>query len=141
MAAPPKNRNATRHGLVAGQLPKGAAYIKRECDTLRRSIEEAVAASHSGSVTLYQAALIQTCIRWERHAMLVQRWLRLQCDTMDAATRLAYSRDIARASAERDKALLGLGLDSTDVDYVATLYGPTEGTTDDRDSDTGANAS
>lgn len=123
MPAPPKNRNATRHGLRAGELPKGASYIKRECDVLRREIESAVADAHGGSVSLYQAALIQTCVRWERHAMLVQRWLRLQADTMGAATRLAYSRDIARASAERDKALLGLGLHASDSrSIIDALY-------------------
>jgi hypothetical protein len=163
MGAPFRNRNNTRHGLRAGQLPKGAAYIKRECDVLRREIEQAVADVHGGSVSLYHAALIQTCIRWERHAMLIQRWLRLESDTMDAATRLAYSRDIARASAERDKALLTLGLNASDsrsiIDALystphepdpsgieaqasdaqsteATTTTPTEGSTDDRDADT-----
>ena len=112
MAAPPMNRNATRHGLRAGRLPKGAAYVRRECDALRRIIEDAVADANNGNVTLHQAALIQTAIRWERHAMLAQRWLRLQIDDLDANARLNYSRDIARASAERDKCFKELGLNT-----------------------------
>lgn len=112
--APQANRNAMRHGLRAGMLPKGAAYIKRECDTMRREIETAVLARH-GEVDLYRAALIQTAMRWERHGMLVQRWLRKEAVTMDAAQRLAYSRDIARASENRDRCLkeLGLNVDET----------------------------
>ena len=100
-----------RHGLRAGQLPKGAAYIKRECDTLRREIEQAVLEQH-GEIGLYQAAVVQSAMRWERHGLLVQRWLRMEAGTMDAAQRLAYSRDIARASENRDRCLKELGLDA-----------------------------
>ncbi|MEQ8790248.1 MAG: hypothetical protein RIC55_28390 [Pirellulaceae bacterium] len=110
MPAPPKNRNATRHGLKAGTLPAGASYVKRDCDALRRCIEAAVVERH-GEIALYHAACIQSAIRWERHAMLAQRWLRLEIDQMDPATKLSYSREIARASAERDKCLEKLGLD------------------------------
>ena len=124
MAAPPMNRNRTRHGLCAGRLPKGAAYVKRTCDGLRRAIEAEVLARH-GELSLHHAALIQSAIRWERHALLVQRWLRLDCDRMDMATRLAYSRDIARASAERVKCLTALRLDrDRSRDILATLYAP-----------------
>ena len=112
MPAPVKNRNATRHGLRAGQLPKGAAYIKRETDVLRRIIENAVADEHDGDVSLYHAALIQSTIRWERHAMLAQRWLRREAESLTLDQRLAFSRDIARASTERDKCLRELGLNT-----------------------------
>ncbi len=110
MPAPIKNRNAVRHGLRAGQLPKGASYIKRETDVLRRIIEDAVAALDGGNVSLYHAGVVQSCIRWERHAMLSQRWLRLEAGDLTPDQRLAFSRDIARASTERDKCLRELGL-------------------------------
>jgi hypothetical protein len=103
------NRNATRHGLRAGALPKGCAYIKRIVDELRRRIEAAVVAEH-GAIPLVAAASINTATRWERHALLAQRWLRLRADEMSDDQRLAYSRDVAKASAERDKALATLRL-------------------------------
>lgn len=120
-SGPPKNRHAIRHGLRAGRLPKGCAYVRRECDQLRGIVEAAVAEAH-GEITILQAALVQTAIRWERHASLAQRWLRLECEKMDATTRLNYSRDIARASAERDKCLLQLGLDKRADDDIWAAF-------------------
>jgi hypothetical protein len=120
--APIGNRNSLRHGLRAGSLPKGASYIKREINLLRREIETAVMNRH-GEIDLYRAALIQTAIRWERHGMLVQRWLRREAGEMDAAQRLAYSRDIARASESRDRCLKELGLNAGDhADILDALY-------------------
>ena len=110
MGAPLANKNAVRHGLTTGSLPKGCAYVMRHTNELRGKLESAVV-DLRGEVALYDAANINTAIRWERHALLTQRWLRLEAKSMDATTRLAYSRDIARASAERDKCLKALGLD------------------------------
>ena len=64
-----------------------------------------------GEVGLADAAAINSAVRWERHAMLAQRWLRVDVAGMDASTRLAYSRDVARASSERDKCIRALGLE------------------------------
>ncbi len=111
MAAPFDNKNSMRHGLRSGRLPKGCSYVKREADSLWNKIEDAVADANDGIVTLYQDALIQTAIKWERHGMLAQRWLRLDARDMDASTRLSYSREIARSSVERDRCLKELGLD------------------------------
>ncbi len=111
MPAPTKNRNAVRHGLRAGRLPKGASYIQRETDVLRRILEDAVAENEGGDISLYRAGVLQSCIRWERHAMLCQRWLRLEAGDLTPDQRLAFSREIARASMERDKCLRELGLD------------------------------
>jgi len=120
--APFGNRNAMRHGLRAGSLPKGASYIAREMVALRREIEDAVLARR-GRIELYEAALIQTAVRWERHALLAQRWLRLNAETMTHEERVRYSREIARASSERDKCLKLLGLDQ-EKDVWAELYAP-----------------
>lgn len=115
------NRNGMRHGLRSGRLPKGASYIKRDCDQFRRAVEDAVAERH-GEFTVMHAAIIQTAMRWERHAQLAQRWLAKEAEQMSANDRLAYSRDIARASSERDRWLEKLGLDQPVQDFVRTLY-------------------
>ncbi len=98
------NRNALRHGLKAGKLPRDAKYIEVRLNTFRRTLEQAVLAVKS-EVNLTDAASIQTCLRWERHACLAQRWLVKAGDTLKPTDRLTFSREIARASAERDKAI------------------------------------
>ncbi len=108
--APIANKNAVRHGLTTGSLPTGCAYVVRSTNELRATLENAVIELRN-EVSLYDAAIINTAVRWERHALLAQRWLRLEADKMDASIRLSYSRDVARASAERDKCLKSLGVD------------------------------
>ncbi|MDA1054229.1 MAG: hypothetical protein O3C40_27600 [Planctomycetota bacterium] len=110
-SGPPGNGNAIRHGLMAGKLPKGASYIELESERLRTALEDAVVNRTGGEISLHDAAVIQTAIRWERHALLAQRWLRNEAETLTPDQRLAFSRDVARASAERDKCLKALGLD------------------------------
>ena len=78
--APIGNGNAVRHGLTVGRLPKGAAYIARETAKFRGALERAVMDKTGGDVSLVDAAAIQTAIRWERHALLAQRWLRNEGD-------------------------------------------------------------
>jgi hypothetical protein len=121
--APTENRNAMRHGLRAGQLPKDAKYIENRLNAFRRQLEDAVMAD-KGAVSLVDAAAIQTCIRWERHAALAQRWLTKAGDTLKPAERLHFSREIARASSERDKALTPLALEKGDfAGTIEKLYG------------------
>ena len=110
MPAPLDNRNAIRHGLRTGKLPPKCGYITRTTNQLRHSLENHIFETR-GQISLPDSAAIQTAVRWERHAMLCQRWLRLECDGMDASTRLAYSRDVAKASAERDRCIRSLGLE------------------------------
>jgi hypothetical protein len=107
------NSNATRHGLRAGQLPREAKYIEHRMNDFRRQLEAAVIDS-KGQVTLQDAAFVQTAMRWERHAALAQRWLTKAHDTLTPEQCLHFSREIARASAERDKAIAALSLDSTE---------------------------
>lgn len=121
--APMKNRNGMRHGLRSGALPRGAAYVKREVDEMRVAIEDAVMA-RKGAIDIFDAATIQSAMRWERHALLAQRWLRQSCETMTPDQRLAYSREIARASSARDRCLERLGLDRRSLgDTLDALYG------------------
>jgi hypothetical protein len=95
--------------LKAGQLPKDAKYIEFRLNAFRRTLEQAVL-SVRGEVNIPDAAAIQTCLRWERHACLAQRWLVKAGDTLKPEQRLTFSREIARASAERDKAIAVLQL-------------------------------
>lgn len=126
--APLGNVNNLRHGLRAGQLPKDAKYIENRLNAFRRQLEAAVFEA-KGEVSLVDAATIQTCLRWERHAALAQRWLNKQYAELKPEQRLTFSREVARASAERDKALATLKLDTATHDPWADFYA--EGTKKD----------
>jgi hypothetical protein len=106
------NENAMRHGLKAGKLPSDAKYIEVRLNIFRRNLEAAVMDS-KGEVSIPDAASIQTAMRWERHAALAQRWLTKSYDELKPQERLSFSREIAKASTERDKALRELGLGKT----------------------------
>jgi len=108
--APRNNRNHMRHGLRGGQLPKDCKYIEMRLNRFRRCLEDALLATRS-EVTITDAAIIQTCLRWERHSALAQRWLVKANDELKPVERLSFSREIARASSERDKAIATLKLD------------------------------
>jgi hypothetical protein len=98
------------HRLVLGSLPPSLARVERQARQFRSAVEQAVMDRY-GAISVTQACFVNSAARWERHAMLATRWLRERADAMDDATRLSYSRDIARASSERDKALAALKLD------------------------------
>jgi hypothetical protein len=87
---------------------------------------EVVVAEKRGKLGIWEAAVIQTIIRWESHAALCARWLRRASElgeTLTHADKLAYSREVARASSERDKCLRALGLNQGEsADLYATLY-------------------
>lgn len=107
--APIGNANRMRHGLRGSGLPAGCGHIRKAVNDFRRQLEDAILEAR-GEITLVDAANVSTAFRWEKHAQLAQRWLRLEAESMSPADRLAYSRDVARASAERDKAIAALGL-------------------------------
>lgn len=119
---PANNTNAMRHGLLAGKLPKGCSYIANRTLALRREVERSVI-SIKGEVTLLDASSIQSAIRWERHAMLCQRWLTKAIDELTPEQRLSFSREVARASTERDRCLRALNLDVGSDSVLRTLYG------------------
>jgi hypothetical protein len=103
------NTNAIRHGLVAGKLPKDCQHIEIKMNALRRTLEDAVMAA-KGEVNLIDAACIQTAVKWERHGALALRWLTKEAANLKPVERLTFSREIARASTERDRALAALAL-------------------------------
>lgn len=125
--APKENTNAmthglsARHGLRGSGLPKGCGHIRRAINVFRRAIEAAVF-DDRGEISLTDAAHINTAFRWERHAQLAQRWLMFQAETLSDADRLAYSRDVAKASTERDKSIAALRLPKRLQDNPCGLY-------------------
>jgi hypothetical protein len=114
---PKGNQNNLRHGLRAGQLPKDAKYIEYRLNAFRRTLEQAVLVI-KGEVSIPDAATIQTALRWERHGCLAQRWLNKKYAELKPTDLLQFSREIARASTERDKALAMLKLDRDAKDSV-----------------------
>lgn len=98
-----------RHSLRLGALPKGCNHIRRSIASLRRQLEAAILADR-GEIDLPSAAILQTACRFERHAQLASKWLRDHAETLEPSDKLAISRDIAKASESRDKAIAALGL-------------------------------
>ena len=118
---PPKgSTNAKTHCLTIAVWPDGCEHDKRLVRTFMGSLRVAVVEA-GGQLDIPTVATIQTCGRWERHARLAAKWLRNEHDKLTPDQRLSFSRDIARASAERDKCLRELKLDAKHVDPWATL--------------------
>ena len=105
------NRNGMRHGLTAGKLPLSCKYLENQINRLRRDLEDRVM-TLKGEVSILDAANIQTVCKWERHGGLALRWLRIEAENLKPSDRLNFSREIAKASSERDKAIACLGLDA-----------------------------
>ncbi len=116
------SRGNLRHGLKSGQMPKGAKYLEHRLNKFRRYLEDSVLALR-GEVTLTDAAHIQSCIRWERHSLLSQRWLTKQYDELKPLERIRFSEEVAKASDKRDKSITALRLDrDTQSDVIEALY-------------------
>lgn len=124
-----RRRNNMQHGLCSnrvaslGGVPKGASYVGRLVGKLRRELENNVEVA-KGKITLTDALVINTACRWERHAMLANRWLAKNCEKMTFDQRLNYSRDIAKAAENRDRAIGKLNLDQTPESIIGQLYAP-----------------
>jgi len=131
-SGPPKNnRNHLRHGLRAGQLPQGAKYIEHRINSLRRQLEDAVL-SNRGEIDILNAANINSAIKWERHGLLAQLWLRKEVDQLSPTERLKFSETIAKASDSRDRAIRLLDLDRNVVNDAWALI-DAKGDTDAKD--------
>lgn len=107
--------------LALGELPANMRGAGKTAGKLRLALEAAVIDRH-GDIDLVRAGLIVTACRWERHAAIAGWLLRQHAETMTHAERLTYSREIARASAERDKAVAALKLEQTAADVFDALY-------------------
>lgn len=107
--------------LALGELPATMRGAGKTASRLRLALEAAVAERH-GEIDLVHAGLIVTACRWERHAAIASWLFRRDFATLTAGERLTYSREIARASAERDKAVASLRLERTAADVFDVLY-------------------
>ena len=121
IGAPKGNRNALRHGLRAGKLPKDCRYLENRINEVRRNLEDAVTQCH-GSLSIEAAAYIQTALRWETHAALAQRYLTKDGAKLTPSDKLHFSREIANASANRDRAIAMLELGTAHTSVVEALY-------------------
>jgi hypothetical protein len=126
--APRGNQHNTRHGLrlVVNGLPPGCTRLEGDRRKLRRLLESLVE-TQKGEITIVDAALISTIIRWETHSALCARWLRHALAEggkgLTHADKLGYSREVARASSERDKCIKALGVGKKATrDVLADLY-------------------
>lgn len=117
MGAAPGNQNRLttgRYSLTLGKLPKKLRRVQSQVWSFRRHLEMAVA-QVKAIVGPYEAALINTAAAWQRHALLANKWLLESLDELTAAEKVTYSREVARATSERDRVLRALGLDGRDL--------------------------
>ena len=105
------NTNAIRHGLKGSKLPTECKYIEHGVNALRRQLETALM-DLRGEVTIVDAAHVNTACKWERHSRLAAHWLRRQTGKLSPTDVLKFSEAIARASDNRDRAIVALGLDA-----------------------------
>lgn len=119
------NRNRMRHALRSstGRLPPKCGWIKSLVAEERRMFQQAIL-ERKGVISLLDALCLQSALRWAQHAWLCQRWLRLAAETMSDSDRLAYSREVARASTERDRCVERLDLASKPDDIWDVLDTP-----------------
>ena len=115
------------HRLPLGRLPDAERAVERACYAFRRGLERAVVEAH-GRVSLPQAAAISTATRWERVARVAARRLAERGTDMSDECYLAYVRETAKASGERDKAIDRLALPKDKATTIFdVLYGPRSG--------------
>ncbi len=123
MAAPINNQNRTqhglraetkvtmqRHGLTLARLPAGCQFIHRKASELRTALEREVI-SQRGEITVPELAVIASVATWTIHGLLCSRWLQKAGETLNHSERLGYSREVARAATERERAIARLNLD------------------------------
>lgn len=116
--APPK----PRFGMYGGKLPKGCTYIENRVNSLRRQVETALVTA-KGDIGLVDAAAVNSILKWERHGLLVQHWLRHEVSKLSPIERLKFSEAIAKASDNRDRNIRALGLDrDTEENVLDALY-------------------
>lgn len=110
MPAPKGNSNRTKHAryaTVLGTMPKDAKHVEVRGNAYRRHLEQAVA-SDGHTLTLAEAAAIQSAVRHEQRAMLMTRYLRTE--EIPLADRMGLLKEIGLATDARDKCLRTLGL-------------------------------
>jgi hypothetical protein len=132
------NRNALKHGtrtiLTSGRMPAGCGYIGRQVKALRSALNAEIAARHDGEISLLHGCYVQSAMRHEQRAMLLQRWLRETSD-LSLDYRISLLREISAATDSRDKCLRAIGLDKDAADDVWATYYAKKTETDTHGSD------
>jgi hypothetical protein len=121
MPPKPGNTNALKHGLTSGTLPAGCSHILAQTNTFENAVKCA-AIERRGDLDVFTSAGIQTAVSWYKHALLARHWLKTAYETLTHDQRLSFSREAARALAERDKTLRSLGLDRCENDAPNVIY-------------------
>lgn len=121
--APRGNANAQRHGLRSAKLPKGCRHVGNATAAYRRSLEAECKRVH-GRVTVVNAGHINSAVRHETTAMLLESWLR-KSEGLTLAEQRAIRGEIDSATELRDRAVARLNLDSVKAggSVVDDLYG------------------
>ena len=139
--APAGNTNSLRHGLRTrrklsiGKLPKGCSWINTLVSALRRELEALTMEVHR-ALDFKSQLYIQSACRHEQAALLAQRWLRLQAETMTHSERLTYLQAIAKESDLRDRAVDRLRLDVETGSIIESPYASVAPTMESTESQT-----
>jgi hypothetical protein len=96
--------------LTTGRWPKGCSYVAKVMRAMRRELEELVTRQQA-KVPPSAPFLIQSACRHEGRALLLQRKLREQAETLSVDQYVSLLDGISRATTARDGCLKGLGLD------------------------------
>jgi hypothetical protein len=109
------NRNAIVSGLssflATGRWPRGASYVPTLLNGLRAGLAAAYRDRPSDLTPEFADSLIQSALRHEGRALLLQRKLRLQSDDLTLDQTRAVLADISDATDRRDRCIRQLGLD------------------------------
>ena len=103
------------------QLPAGCGAIRKVTGLLQKQIEAAIIEA-KGSISISDAARVQSIIRCEQLIRLGYRWLRQNEADLSPAERVSYCSLIASNTARRDKAIDLLKIDAAgDKDAFAGI--------------------
>ena len=128
-SAPKGSRNALRHGLRCGFLPRGCRRIESDANELAGAVEDAVVAAR-GAISVTDAATISRATKWETHGRLATRWLTKRSDELTPDQLLRFSNQTVRAATERDKAVADLELSDRRLQSLWGYHNAPEGQAD-----------
>ena len=117
------NRNALRHGLRCGKLPKGAEYIELQRNAVRVALEDAVRACKGERISIDDAGYIFAACDGYRQSKQSAHWLRKGGDKLKTADRERHSDGVAKGVDRFIKYLSKLNLDrDSNETIIQTLY-------------------
>jgi hypothetical protein len=115
--------NNIKHGarsyLATGKLPDGCGSIQKALARLRRELNAAIEAKRTRSIA--DDLAVQGVMRFEGVALLWMRWLAEPGNALTIDQRLAITKEIRAATADRDRAVAGLKLGNADDGNVLNV--------------------